>query len=281
MVVADEATTALDTRLTRLVLDELAALTQQGIALAIISHDLAQIAQVADEVIVMRYGEIVESGPTEHILNSPEHDYTKQLLAAIPSGVPRFTPLTRGTEQTPRTPPTQHPRPVSDRLAVEVTGLSKTFEDHAAVVDVSLAIPRGTTLGLVGESGSGKTTTARMILGLTAPDTGTVQVFGHQFAPAKESDRRMLRNRLGAIYQDPLASFDPRYSVSQVLINALSGGETSRSRTYRARAIELLDMVELDSTVLGRNTARAVGRATPTAGDRPGPGPGTRCADFG
>src|SRR5699024_2169494 len=113
--------------------------------------------------------------------------------------------------------------------------------------------PRGTTLGMVGESGSGKTTTARMILGLTAPDTGTVKIFGQQFAPAKETDRRRLRNRLGAIYQDPLASFDPRYSVSQVLINALSGGETSRSRSYRSRAIELLDMVELDSTVLSRN----------------------------
>ena len=255
VVVADEATTALDTRLTRLVLDELAALTQQGIALAVISHDLAQIAQVADEVIVMRSGEIVESGPTAHILHAPEHDYTKQLLAAIPSGVPRFTPLTRGTSDVPapRTRPAQRSRQVSDELAVEVTGLSKAFADHAAVVDVSLAIPRGTTLGLVGESGSGKTTTARMMLGLTAPDTGTVKIFGQQFAPAKEAERRKLRNRLGAIYQDPLASFDPRYSVSQVLINALSGGETSRSRTYRSRAIELLDMVELDSTVLSRN----------------------------
>lgn len=252
VVVADEATTALDTRLTRLVLDELTDLTQQGIALAIISHDLAQIAQVADEVIVMRYGEIVEAGPTEQILQSPAHDYTKQLLAAIPSGVPRFAPLTRGSS-VEQTPPAQLPRAVTDEPAVEVTGLSKTFNDHAAVVDVSLAIPRGTTLGLVGESGSGKTTTARMILGLTTPDTGTVQVFGHQFAPAKEADRRKLRHRLGAIYQDPLASFDPRYSVSQVLVNAISGGETSRSRTYRARAIELLDMVELDSSVLGRN----------------------------
>lgn len=255
VVVADEATTALDTRLTRLVLDELAELTRQGIALAIISHDLAQIAQVADEVIVMRDGEIVESGPTEHILHSPEHDYTKQLLAAIPSGVPRFTPLTRSTSVEPaqQTPPTQRPLPVSDEVAVEVTGLSKTFGDHAAVDNVSLTIPRGTTLGLVGESGSGKTTTARMILGLTTPDTGTVKVFGQQFAPAKETERRRLRNRLGAIYQDPLASFDPRYSVSQVLINALSGGATSRSRTYRPRAIELLEMVELDSSVLSRN----------------------------
>lgn len=257
VVVADEATTALDTRLTRLVLDQLAELTERGIALAIISHDLAQIAQVADDVIVMRHGEIVEAGPTDQILHDPSHVYTKQLLAAIPSGVPRFTPLTRSLEPGDVAPPqmSQPPpsRKVSDTLAVEVSGLTKTFNDHAAVTDVSLTIPKGTTLGLVGESGSGKTTTARMILGLTQPDSGTVQIFGQHFAPAKESDRRGLRERLGAIYQDPLASFDPRYSVSQILTNALSGGLTSRARQYRNRVIELLDMVELSSSLLSRN----------------------------
>src|SRR5690625_4135043 len=95
VVITDETTTPFSTWLTRLVIDELAELTQQSIALANISHDLAQIAQVADEVIVMRHGKIVESGPTDQILHTPRHDYTKQLLAAIPSGVPRFTPLTR------------------------------------------------------------------------------------------------------------------------------------------------------------------------------------------
>src|SRR5699024_8497879 len=94
---------------------------------------------------------------------------------------------------------------------------------------------------------------ARMILGLTAPDAGTVNILGEHFAPAKESDRRDLREHLGAIYQDPLASFDPRYSVSQVLVNALSRGETSRSRQYRDRVTELLDMVELESAVLTRS----------------------------
>lgn len=255
VVVADEATTALDTRLTRMVLDQLAELTNQGIALAVISHDLAQIAQVADDIIVMRNGEIVESGPVEQLLTDPGHAYTKQLLAAIPAGVPRFVRLTRSETAVM---PVQHPKPLdtrspADELALEVSGLSKTFGDHAAVTNVSLTIPRGTTLGLVGESGSGKTTTARMILGLTAPDTGTVRILGEHFAPAKESSRRNLRDKLGAIYQDPLASFDPRYSVSQILTNALSRGESSRARQYRNRAIELLEMVELDSSVLSRN----------------------------
>lgn len=256
VVIADEATTALDTRLTRLVLDQLAELKDQGVALAMISHDLAQIAQVADDIIVMRHGEIVESGPTDQILSAPSHAYTRQLLAAIPSGVPRFTPLTRtlGTSNTAESAKrSPEPRVLTEELAVKATGLSKTFGDHTAVNNVSLTVPKGTTVGLVGESGSGKTTTARMILGLTAPDAGTVNILGEHFAPAKESDRRDLREHLGAIYQDPLASFDPRYSVSQVLVNALSRGETSRSRQYRDRVTELLDMVELESAVLTRS----------------------------
>ena len=262
VVVADEATTALDTRLTRMVLDQLAELTQQNIALAVISHDLAQIAHVADDIIVMRHGQIVEAGPAHDILSDPSHGYTQQLLDAVPSGVPRFVPLTRAanssTTATSRKPIT-NTRLSTDDFAVEVTGLSKTFGVHTAVDDVSLNIPKGATLGLVGESGSGKTTIARMILGLTPPDTGSVKIFGKHFAPAKEADRRALRGHLGAIYQDPLASFDPRYSVSQILVNAVSRGTTARSRQYRQRATELLDMVELANTVLGRHPSELSG----------------------
>lgn len=259
VVVADEATTALDTRLTRMVLDQLAELKDRGIALAMISHDLAQIAQVADDIIVMRHGEIVESGPTKQLLSDPQHDYTKQLLAAIPRGVARFAPLSQVATFDDTTATFENfkdpvdVREPSDISAIEVHGLSKAFGDHAAVSGVSLSVPQGSTLGLVGESGSGKTTTARMILGLERPDQGSVRIFGQHFAPAKESERRDLRDRLGAIYQDPLASFDPRYTTSQILINALSDGTTSRSRQYLKRARELLDLVELNSSLLSRS----------------------------
>lgn len=251
VVIADEATTALDTRLTRLVLDQLQALKDQGIAVAMISHDLAQIAQVADEVIVMRSGKIVESGRTQQILQDPAHPYTQQLLAAIPAGVPRFVPLTRPA---PAQPTVSAPPVLGEpATAVEVAGLTKSFGPHTVVQDVSFAIPQGTTLGLVGESGSGKTTTARMILGLTAPEAGTVTIHGERFAPSSEADRRALRHTLGAIYQDPLASFDPRYSVRQILANALSRGKTSRSRQYQHRISDLLDMVELSASLADRN----------------------------
>src|SRR5690625_2837613 len=146
VVVADEATTALDTRLTRMVLDQLAELRDQGIALAVISHDLAQIAQVADDIIVMRNGEIVESGPVEQLLTDPGHAYTKQLLAAIPSGVARFAPLSQvATTEAGTFENFRHPadtRKLTDTLAIAVHGLSKTFGDHAAVSDVSFSVPQ-------------------------------------------------------------------------------------------------------------------------------------------
>src|SRR5699024_6514279 len=135
----------------------------------------------------------------------------------------------------------------------EVTGLSKTFGAHTAVDDVSLNIPKGATLGLVGETGSGKTTIARMILGLTPPDAGSVKIFGHHFAPAKEVYRRGRRGYLGAIYQYHLASSDQLSSVPQIVVNALSRVTTTRSRPYRQRDIELLDMGELVNTRLGRH----------------------------
>src|SRR5699024_10376178 len=141
----------------------------------------------------------------------------------------------------------------SDTSAIEVHGLSKTFGDHTAVSNVSFSEPQGATRGLVGESGPGNTTTVRLNLGLERPDTGNDRIFGQHFAPAKESDRSDLRDRLGAISQVRVASFDPRYTTSQILTNALSQGTTSRARRYHKPALELLDLVELDSSLLARS----------------------------
>lgn len=250
VVIADEATTALDAQLTALVLGQLRAIKEAGRAVLMISHDLAQVAQVADRIAVMRGGRIVETGPTAQILEHPEHEYTRTLLRAIPSGVPRFAPLSA----TERHAVTQAaPLPAAAAVpALRVEGLAKSFSGHRAVDGVGFELGRGRTLGIVGESGSGKTTTARMVLGLERPDAGSVQLLGERFAPGSESSRRPLRRAMGAIYQNPLGSFDPRYTVGALLADALSRGRTKRLRPYREAVDALLEQVELDPQLASR-----------------------------
>ncbi|GAA1407364.1 ABC transporter ATP-binding protein [Glutamicibacter uratoxydans] len=254
VVIADEATTALDSQLTALVLSQLRDIKEQGRAVLMISHDLAQVAQLADDIAVMRQGKIVEFGPAIEVLGSPQHEYTKTLLQAVPSGVPRFSSLSPGSA-VPQCPA----RPNTTSAALRVNSLSKSFGGHPAVQDVSFELPRGKTLGIVGESGSGKTTTARMVLGIERPDSGTVELLGQGFVPQRESARRELRRQMGAIYQNPLGSFDPRYSVSQLLTDALSQGRTKRSSQYRDEVARLLEQVELDPALGGRNPVELSG----------------------
>jgi len=253
VVIADEATTALDSQLTALVLSQLRALKQQGRGILMISHDLAQVAHLADDIAVMRHGEFVESGPTQQILEHPQHDYTRKLLRAVPSSVPRFTALSDlGAEET-----TSPARKIQDSEqhspALSVKDLSKSFGKHLAVSSVSFELPRGKTLGIVGESGSGKTTTARMVLGLEKPDSGTVELLGERFSPSTASQRQNLREQMGAIYQNPLGSFDPRYTVGQLLTDALSRGKSKRASEYRKPVTQLLEQVELSADLLARN----------------------------
>ena len=254
LVIADEATTALDSQLTALVLEQLRTIKDQGRAVLMISHDLAQVAQLADDIAVMRQGKIVEFGPAGKILGSPQHEYTKTLLQAVPSGVPRFCPLSPSTAA-----PQAKTRPNTTSAALRVNSLSKSFGGHPAVQDVSFELPQGRTLGIVGESGSGKTTTARMVLGIEKPDSGQVELLGQGFVPQRESARRELRRQMGAIYQNPLGSFDPRYTVSQLLTDALSQGRTKRSGQYRGEVARLLEQVELDPALGGRNPVELSG----------------------
>ena len=244
VVIADEATTALDAQLTALVLGQLRTIKDSGRAVLMISHDLAQVAQLADRIAVMRAGQIVETGPADQILADPHHEYTRTLLRAIPSGVPRFTPLS-ATDRPAASPPAARPE-TPEPPALVATGLCKAFSGHLVVDSVSFELPRSQTLGIVGESGSGKTTTARMVLGLQRPDAGEVRLLGAPFAPRREASRRALRKGLGAIYQNPLGSFDPRYTVGALLADALSHGRTRRLGPYRGQIADLLEQVELD-----------------------------------
>jgi peptide/nickel transport system ATP-binding protein len=253
LLIADEPTTALDVTIQAQILDLLDELKNSGTAMLLISHDLAVVSDIADRVAVMQDGRIVEQGETAQVLGDPQHPYTRALIAAIPSGRGRGERL---SSEPVRTAHTSVRRDVAPEVLVRATDLSKQFplrhgQQLLAVDRVSLQLEAGRTLGLVGESGSGKTTVARIILGLTTPDSGDVTLFGEPWNPLAERDRRARRPLLGAIYQDSLSSFDPRFTVDQVLADAVTGG-FPRSAAARTRVTELLDSVGLPHAVRAR-----------------------------
>jgi peptide/nickel transport system ATP-binding protein len=235
LLIADEPTTALDTTVQAGILDLLERLRDEGAAILLISHDLAVVSRLASRLLVMKEGRIVESGPTERLLADPRHPYTRSLIAAVPTGRPRFAPL---TSSLPAEPPRVEPAsiepasiepasiesaPIEHREVLAAAGLSKRFGSLLAVDDVSFSLQRGRTLGIVGESGSGKTTLARLVLALERPDSGNVTLLGEPWTGVSESARRARRPRIGAIYQDALSSFDPRWTVRRILADTLGG----------------------------------------------------------
>jgi peptide/nickel transport system ATP-binding protein len=279
LLVADEPTTALDATVQARILDLLADLGSRGQATLLVSHDLAVVARLADRVAVMHDGRIVEEGPTAEILRAPAHPRTRALVAAVPTGVPRGVPLsaarleaaaaaaaaTTGTASTPTAaaPAAATAPPPDGRVVLRASGLTRSYRGpggsvRTAVDDVSLDVRRGRTLGLVGGSGSGKTTVARLLLALEEPDAGTVTLDGEPWSGVPERARRARRPRVGAVYQDPLASFDPRWSVDRILRDALDVAGRSGADAFDSPAT-LLAQVDLDPALLGRRPARLSG----------------------
>jgi peptide/nickel transport system ATP-binding protein len=255
LLIADEPTTALDVTVQAQILDLLDQLKQDGTGVLLISHDLAVVGRVAEEIAVMQAGRVVEVGSTEQVLLDPQHPYTKRLLAAVPGAHPRgsrlsATPPTQVTARAERAPHTEaRPQLDASAPALEARGLMKHYRGpdgtRRRVLDrVDFTLRRGTTLGIVGESGSGKSTAARIALGLVTPDAGEVTLAGRAWAPGRERDRRALRPEIQVVHQDPLSSFDPRHTVRRIVLDALdAGGHPRADRTERA--IELLDQVGL------------------------------------
>jgi peptide/nickel transport system ATP-binding protein len=252
LVIADEPTTALDVTVQAQVLAELEATKRRGKALILISHDLAVVAQLADTVAVMCRGEIVEYGPAARIFAEPEHPYTRALIEAVPSADSRGTRLSPGARRVSlRAVSESIPRGVpADGPVLEAEGLIKRFPSpdgraRTAVDDVSFALGKGETLGIVGESGSGKTTTARLALALIAPDAGEVRLNGAPWSALSERERRPRRREITVVAQDPLSSFDPRWSVEQILADSLSPADHPGPKARRHRVGELLELVGL------------------------------------
>ncbi|MGX5694566.1 ATP-binding cassette domain-containing protein [Agromyces soli] len=279
LVIADEPTTALDVAVQVRVLEQLRQAAERGAGVLLISHDLAVVSAIADRVVVLDLGEIVEQGPTAEVLGAPRHPKTRELIAAVPTDVPRGTALlAAGRLATPlpvdrsgAAPPATAAPPRAAVSAsggddapppvLEAIGLVKRFGDGRHLVEavdhVDLALRPGRTLGLVGESGSGKTTVARLLLALERPDAGEVRLDGAPWSALRERDRRSERRRIGAIWQDPLSSFDPRWGVRRLLRDALLAG--GAADLGDARISELLDQVRLPAALAARHPLQLSG----------------------
>jgi peptide/nickel transport system ATP-binding protein len=224
LITADEPTTALDVTVQAQILRLLAERKAAGTALLLISHDLAVVASIADRILVMRDGHVVEEGPAGQVLAAPAHAYTRSLLAAVPSAASRGTRLSGGPPLTRRAPD-----PSAQVLAA--TGLTRSYGTRRVVDDVSFTLHEGETLGIVGESGSGKTTLAKLILGLLEPGEGRVSLRGRQWSGVPERRRRPLRRRIQLISQNPLDSFDPRHTVGRLIAEPLDPPRDLGART--------------------------------------------------
>ena len=265
LIVADEPTTALDVTIQAQVLDLLAESKVRGRSIILISHDLSVVARLADEVIVMRGGEVLEQGPAHQVLHQPRHEYTQALLDAIPSEHTRGIRLVRPAES--ESVVRRNRRPVDrDSSVLEARHLTKVFRgpdkvDRTVVDDVSFELLAGETLGIVGESGSGKTTSARIALALLQPTSGEVLLHRQQWSALSPAQRRPLRKRIGVIYQDPLSSFDPRWAVGRIITDALRTGSRppSSKAEARVRAVRLLEQVGLGERHLASAPLRLSG----------------------
>ncbi|MGM1016539.1 MAG: ATP-binding cassette domain-containing protein [Actinomycetota bacterium] len=225
ILVADEPTTALDATVQARVLTLLRDIADAGTAVVFVSHDFAAVRRVADRVIVMRRGRVVESGPVTDVLDSPRDDYTRDLIAA--------------TMHRPRAV-----MPASTDPVLTVSDVSKSFRGAPAVSRATFTVHRGRTVGIVGESGSGKTTLARLIVGVERADHGALHWQG--------------THRVQLVHQNPLGAFDPRWSVGRSLREAVEAGGVPRAERATRVAV-LLAEVDLDPALARRRPAELSG----------------------
>lgn len=245
LIIADEPTTALDVTTQAQVLRLIREIQRRrGAAVLFITHDFGVVVDIADRVLVLKLGVVVEQGSVDEVLRAPQQDYTKALLAAVPTG----TPLVGAGHQ-------------SEKPALEVKDLHKTYRSRSglmgpmrevvAVNGVSFSIARGETLGLVGESGSGKSSIAKLVTRIIEPDSGSIVIGGQSFSSMKGEELRKERSRIQMVFQDPFASLNPRRPVGL----SIADGPMARGVPRRAalkRACELMELVGLSPDAVNR-----------------------------
>jgi peptide/nickel transport system ATP-binding protein len=239
ILICDEPTTALDVTTQARILDLIRSIQRRrGNAVLFITHDFGVVAEIADRVVVMQGGRVVEEGPAERVLNQPEAAYTRALIAAIPPLLPRAA------------------RRTGAALILSLAGVSKTYRSGGllsprnrrvthAVRDVSLELPRGETLGIVGESGSGKSTLARCIVRLLDPDHGSIRLGDTDLAKLSRRAMRRESKRIQMVFQDPFGSLNPRRRAGELVAQGPMVHGMSKAAAL-AKARDLFALVGLD-----------------------------------
>jgi oligopeptide/dipeptide ABC transporter ATP-binding protein len=255
LLIADEPTTALDVTVQAEILDLMDELKRDtGAAMVLITHDMGVIARIADRVCVMKDGAYVEEGSAAHIFAAPDAAYTRSLLDAIP----RLDRADRGGR------PMLEPVPADSPVIVQAEGVKVWFpvpgeglfaktRQLRAVDGVDLSLRRGETLGVVGESGSGKSTLARAVLKLIPPSAGAVTILGRDITKAQGRALQSARKDLQIVFQDPLASLDPRMTIGDSIAEPLQVHHPALTRVEREEmARRMMADVELDPTLINR-----------------------------
>ena len=279
VLIADEPTTALDVTVQAEILDLLRQLASEGVAVLLITHDMGVVADVADTVAVMRHGRIIERGDVRTIFASPSHDYTRQLLAAVPrlnslrGGAGSGAGAGVGVAAVSGAGLAKVAAVNSDGVVSQGDGVASRAGDSAqplvhienldvvyrngrrqvhAVRGVSFDIARGQVLGLVGESGSGKSTIAGTLTGLVPIHSGSVQVDGLEVAGASGRKLRGVRSQTGIVFQNPASSLNPRRSVGASIGQPLQLHTDLTNAQRRQRVNELLEAVRLPASMAQR-----------------------------
>lgn len=244
LLIADEPTTALDVTTQAQILSLIRELREeQGAAVLFITHDMGVVSEIADDVTVLKLGEVMETQSVDNLLRHPKTDYTRDLLRSVPSQIPRMARDQR-----------------SDQIVLATDDLCKTYggtglftksREVKAAQDVSISLMKGRTLGIVGESGSGKSTVARCIMRLIDPTSGSIMVGGRDIATLSQKELKPQRKNIQIVFQDPMRSLNPRIEVGQSIIEGpLNYGVPRADAMKRAR--ELLELVGLPASAVDR-----------------------------
>ncbi|SLC28128.1 Putative oligopeptide ABC transporter, ATP-binding protein [Mycobacteroides abscessus subsp. massiliense] len=244
LLIADEPTTALDVTVQAEILDLMHDLRHRiDAGIILITHDMGVVADMADRIMVMKDGEVVEQGDAEGIFHRAQQPYTRQLLASVP----HLGATLHGRDES-NPPPTDLALSV-EHAVIEYPGKSGSFR---AVDDVSFTIGRGEVVGLVGESGSGKSTIGRAAVGLLRVTSGTICVAGQDISTANRKQLRDIRSKVGVVFQDPGSSLNPRWPIGQSIAEPLTL-HTDMDRTQReSRVKTLLEQVQLPAAMRNR-----------------------------